>query len=249
MTTFRMIKFRYFDAYMNMALDEAIMEAIRNGKSLPTIRFYGWKPSAVSIGIFQALRNEVNLDAAKTAGVDVIRRQTGGGAVYHDNLGEVTYSIIGPLSMFPQNVLKSYELLCADIISSLQSLGIDARFVNINDVLVEEQKISGSAQTRRNGILLQHGTILYDLDVEKMFNLLNVSQEKVSDKAVKSVKKRVTCVKDHGNASLEDLILSMETGFSKNRDVEFGDYSDWEYDRARQLAVEKYRSDAWNFKL
>ncbi len=249
MQTFRMIPFRYFDAFTNMALDEAIMEAVRCGESLPTIRFYGWQPSAVSIGIFQGIRNEVNLAAASEAGVDVVRRQTGGGAVYHDSEGEVTYSLICPIEFFPRNVLKSYEVICDDIVSALGSLGLDAHFVPINDIQVGEQKISGNAQTRRNSILLQHGTILYSVDVEKMFKLLSVSEEKISDKLVKSVRKRVTCVSSLTTASIENLTDALELGFSRDRNIVKGDYTLWELERARVLAKEKYSTEAWNFKL
>lgn len=249
MTTFRMIPFQYFDAFTNMALDEAIMEAVRSGESLPTIRFYGWEPSAISIGTFQGIRNEVNLEETHLAGVDVIRRQTGGGAVYHDRLGEVTYSIIGSLELFPLNILKSYEVICADIVFALQHMRLDARFVPVNDILVGEQKISGNAQTRRNGILLQHGTILYSVDVEKMFSLLNVSQEKISDKLIKSVKKRVTSISDLTSASMDDLKAALEAGFSRGRNIDYGDYTSKELERARQLAEEKYKTEAWNFKL
>jgi lipoate-protein ligase A len=249
MTTYRMIPFRYFDAFTNMALDEAIMESIRTGQAPPTIRFYGWQPSAISIGIFQGIRNEVNLEETSASSVDVIRRQTGGGAVYHDTFGEVTYSILGPLTLFPINILKSYEVICADIVHALQSMGLAACFSPINDIIVGEQKISGNAQTRCNGVLLQHGTILFCVDVEKMFSLLNVSQEKISDKLIKSVKKRVTCITDLTSASMSDLNAALEAGFSRNRAIVYGDYTPQELERAQQLVKTKYRTEAWNYKL
>ena len=247
--TYRMIPFRYFDAFMNMALDEAIMEGVRAGTSQPTIRFYGWDPSAVSIGIFQGIHNEVNLDITKKLGVDVVRRLTGGGAVYHDKHGEVTYSIIAPLEHFPGNIIASYEMICADIIFALDLIGIKARFVPVNDLLVDEQKISGNAQTRRDGILLQHGTILYQVDVETMFSLLNVSEQKISDKLIKSVKKRVTGVVDLCNASMEELQKALEAGFVRNREIEYGDYSSEEIARAKVLAKERFLNKDWLFKL
>ncbi|MAT42257.1 MAG: hypothetical protein CL609_07950 [Anaerolineaceae bacterium] len=246
---FRMIPFRYFDAFMNMALDEAIMEAVRNGESLPTIRFYGWAPSAVSIGFFQGIRNEVNLDVTRQAGVDVIRRQTGGGAVYHDQFGEVTYSIIGPVEKFSVNIIKSYEDICESIVIALHQLGLNAHFEPVNDILLNEQKISGNAQTRRQGILLQHGTILYSVEVEKMFSYLNVSEQKISDKLIKSVKKRVTSISDQLDIPMEELQLALEKGFSVGREIEMGDYTEKELTRAAQLAEEKYKSEAWNFRL
>lgn len=249
MKKFRMITFQYFNAFTNMALDEAIMEFVRKGISQPTIRFYGWDPSTVSIGVFQGVRNEVNLDATKKAGVDVVRRLTGGGAVYHDRLGEVTYSLIAPLDMFPTNIIESYRLICDDIIFALKELGIDAVFSPINDILVKEQKISGNAQTRRNGILLQHGTILYSVDVEKMFSLLNVSDQKISDKLIKSVQKRVTSVVDQTGASMEDLKKALVMGFKRNREVAFGDYSDQEITRAQELVKERFNNEIWTFRL
>lgn len=246
---FRMIPFRYFDAFTNMALDQAIMESIQTGESLPTIRFYGWDPSAVSIGVFQGLTDEVNLKIARQSGVDVVRRMTGGGAVYHDRLGEVTYSIMGPVGVFPSNIIQSYRLICSDIVYALNKIGIAACFEPVNDIIVNGQKISGNAQTRRQGILLQHGTILYQVDVEKMFALLNVNELKISDKLIKSVKKRVTCVSDLVDASMEELQQALQEGFSRNRDIQFLDYNSKELARAKDLVQEKFQTEAWNHRL
>ena len=249
MKKFRMITFQYFNAITNMGLDEAIMEFVRKGISQPTIRFYGWDPSAVSIGVFQGVRNEVNLDESRNIKVDVVRRLTGGGAVYHDISGEVTYSLIAPLELVPTNIIESYRVICDDIIYALSELGIIACFSPINDILVNEQKISGNAQTRRNGILLQHGTILYDVDVKKMFSVLNVSEQKISDKLIKSVQKRVTCVKDQSGSSMEELKHALIRGFKRNRDVEFGDYTNDEVHRAQELVEERFNNDIWTFRL
>ncbi|HEX9013356.1 MAG TPA: biotin/lipoate A/B protein ligase family protein [Anaerolineaceae bacterium] len=243
--TFRMIPFRYFPAAMNMAIDEAILEGLREGASPPTVRLYGWDTSAVSIGRFQGLQYEVNLEACRQAGVDVVRRITGGGAVYHDRDGEVTYSILGEGSLFPEKIIDSYEAVCADVVYALQLLGIPAEFAPINDIMVEGRKISGNAQTRRAGLFLQHGTVLYQVDVEKMFGLLSVSPEKISDKLIRSVKKRVTAVCDYRQVPLQALADAMETAFGRSRAVERGDYTPRELERARQLAREKYGSQAW----
>ncbi len=242
---FRMIRFQKFNAFMNMAIDEAIMEGVRSGNSLPTVRFYGWSPSAISIGFFQGLLNEVNLDACHLAGVDIVRRLTGGGAVYHDSEGEVTYSILGPVEIFPPKILDSYRVICSDVLFALELIGIQASFEPVNDLIVDGKKISGNAQTRRSGVMLQHGTILYKVDVEKMFSLLNVSKEKISDKLISSVKKRVTSVDAYNTATIQDLLKAMEEGFSRNREIVFEDYSAEELDRARQLAAQKYSTDAW----
>ena len=185
----------------------------------------------------------------RQAGVDVIRRQTGGGAVYHDQFGEVTYSIIGPVEDFSVNIIKSYADICEPIITALKSLGLDVHFEPVNDILLNEQKISGNAQTRRQGILLQHGTVLYRVEVEKMFSYLNVSEQKISDKLIKSVKKRVTSVSDQLDIPMKELQMALEKGFSIGQEIEMGDYTEKELTRAAQLAEEKYRSEAWNYRL
>lgn len=242
---YRMIPFRYFNAYMNMALDEAIMEGIRSGITPPTIRFYGWEPSAISIGYFQGVDYEVNREACRKASVDVVRRITGGGAVYHDHEGEITYSILGALDQFPADVIESYRLICASLIEAFNYLGIESSFQPINDILVDGKKISGNAQARKRGVLLQHGTILYRVSVETMFTLLTVSKEKISDKHIRSVKKRVTSVSEIKPVSFEDLAAALEKAFKQGRDVEMGDYTPAEMARARRLAVEKYNTEDW----
>ncbi|NPV75401.1 MAG: lipoate--protein ligase family protein [Anaerolineae bacterium] len=241
---YRMIPFRYFSAAMNMAIDETLMEGIRAGGA-PVIRFYGWEPSAVSIGYFQGLDYEVNREACRQAGVDVVRRITGGGAVYHDRDGEITYSILGPLEEFPADVIESYRLICGHIIEAFRMLGVESSFQPINDILVDGKKISGNAQARKRGVLLQHGTILYRVSVETMFTLLTVSEEKVSDKLIRSVKKRVTSLSEIKPVSFEALAAALEKAFSQGREVEMGDYTAEELARARQLAAEKYSTEAW----
>jgi lipoate-protein ligase A len=235
------------DAYMNMGIDEAILESVRDGKSGPTMRFYRWKPSAVSIGRFQSLRKEVNVDRCAELGVDCIRRITGGGAVFHDFSGEVTYSVIAPLSYFPNGIRESYKFVCEWVISGLHTLGIEASFVPINDIVVEGKKISGNAQTRKEGILLQHGTVLYDTDIRTMFSVLNVSAEKLSDKMIKSAEERVTSVRRHSNTSINGLYEALVEGFTKGKDFEFGSLSRGESTRAKELAEKVYHTDAWNF--
>ena len=243
----RVVELEVHDASMNMALDEAATESVRKGISLPTIRFYTWKPAAVSIGYFQAIRDEVNLEICRQLGVDCVRRWTGGGAVYHDLEREITYSVIAPLTLFPKNIVESYRLICGWIISGLGKLGIEAEFRPINDILVGSKKISGSAQTRRGGILLQHGTLLYDLDLKTMFNVLNVSKQKISDKMIKNAEERVTCILRHSTAGKNEVYEALVEAFTDGKDCEFGSWSEDEMSRASELAENKYRTDDWMY--
>lgn len=222
---------------------------------MPTIRFYQWQPSAVSIGYFQSLTDEVALDRCHEAGVDVIRRRTGGGAVYHDFDGEITYSVIAPESLLPRGITESYHLICGWIVDSLREIGIESEFKPINDIIALRgtsgedaggRKISGNAQTRRGGVVLQHGTILYDVDVKKMFSLLKVGQEKIADKLIAAVEDRVTCVKRLSSATKQQTYEGLLQGFTNEKEWKFGEWTAGELERAKKLVQERYRTDVWN---
>jgi lipoate-protein ligase A len=241
----RLIPLETHNAAMSMALDEALCESVKAGAA-PTIRFYRWQPSAVSIGYFQSLEEEVNLGECKALGVDYVRRRTGGGAVYHDYEGEITYSIAAPESFFG-DIPASYKSICGCIVDALAVLGIPAEFKPVNDVVTAGKKISGSAQTRRGGVLLQHGTVLYDLDVRRMFSVLRVSAEKISDKMIAAVEERVTCVKKSCNASWQQTYEALVRAFTTGKDICEGAWSEAELARARELAESRYSSREWNF--
>ncbi|MCL5008555.1 MAG: lipoate--protein ligase family protein [Candidatus Marsarchaeota archaeon] len=241
----RVISLEEHDAFSNMAIDETIMARIANKETHPTIRFYTWEPGAVSIGRFQSMADEVNLERCRSLGIDYVRRITGGGAVYHSHGGEITYSLIAPEKLFSKGIRESYVEICSYVIKGLEVLGIHADFAPINDILVNGRKISGSAQTRRQGVLLQHGTILYKLDIHEMFSLLNVSSEKISDKAIKSAEDRVTCVSDIADVSLEGLYKALLSGFTSGIDYEISSLSKQEIDDASDLSA-SYKSAQWN---
>lgn len=241
----RVIEMEACDAFTNMAIEEAAWEGVRNGTSPPTIRFYCYKPHAVSIGCFQSIRDEVNLEVCKNSGIDVVRRWTGGGAVYHDQ--EITYGVIAPLNLFPKKIIESYRLICGWLVRGLESLGIEAEFRPVNDILVGGKKISGSAQTRRGGVLLQHGTLLYDLDLATMFSALNVSREKISDKMIKSAEERVTCILRHCDLDKREVYEALVAAFTEGKDFEFGTWSEAEIARTREVAERKYRSEEWMY--
>ncbi len=253
MDEIRFIDLEVNPAAKNMAIDEAIMLAMRDGAAPPTFRIYRWKPSAVSIGTFQGMTEEVDVDFCRAHGIDVVRRMTGGGAVYHDFEGEITYSILLPQGhrLVPSDILKSYEILCAGIVAALGHLGIDAQFSPVNDIVAGGKKISGNAQTRRHGIVLQHGTTLLDLDVEKMFSVLKVSKEKVSDKMIRDVKQRVTSIRDAlgRHVEMSELRDALVQGFSEALDISLvpGRLSSEENKVAEDLARTKYSSTEWNF--
>lgn len=259
MSDWRVIGLETRDAYMNMALDEAACEAVKAVDVPPTLRFYRWSPSAVSIGYFQSLADEVAVDKCAEAGVDVVRRRTGGGAVYHDYEGEITYSVIAPEARFPRGIIDSYHLICGWIVESLGLLGIDAEFKPINDIVLSSdavgpngepvggKKISGNAQTRRNGVLLQHGTILYTVDVRKMFSLLKVGQEKIADKMIAAVEERVSSLKSlKPDLDMQQVYEALLQGFTAGKRYKMGEWTMAEMKRAGELVDERYSKKEWN---
>jgi len=233
-------------AAMNMAIDEAIMDS-----KIPTLRFFGWEPPAVSIGYFQSMEQEVDLDACKEHGVDVVRRVTGGGAVFHD--AELTYSFFVPEDSgeVSRKILESYDQICGFIIGGLRKLGLEAQFKPINDIIVNAKKISGNAQTRRNGMVLQHGTILLGVDVRKMFSLLKVPDEKIRDKMISVVEERVTSVeKELGRSvTFDELKEKIIEDFQESgmRVLKEGTLSEEEKEKAKELYETKYSTKEWNF--
>lgn len=249
---FRIVQTGFGSAFFNMGLDEAILGSVSEGRSIPTLRLYGWDPAAISLGYFQGVREELDIDACARQGVDIVRRITGGGAVFHD--AEVTYSIAIPEGhpLAPASILDSYAVICSGIIAGLEKLHIQAEFAPINDIVSGGKKISGNAQTRKMGCLLQHGTVLIKVDVDKMFTLLKVPKEKALGKMIDDVKARVTSISEllHSEISFDDTARAILQGFVKALDMDPTEMAPTalELNKARILAEEKFSSNAWIFR-
>ncbi|MEM1514577.1 MAG: biotin/lipoate A/B protein ligase family protein [Candidatus Bathyarchaeia archaeon] len=242
------------DAYYNMALDEAIAIA-RSRKLVPnTIRFFRWEPSAVSIGYFQSMEEEVDIEACNRLGINYVRRRTGGGAVYHDRDGELTYSIIidEEHQLISKDLQRTYEVLCSGLVRGLRILGVPAEFSPINDIVVIGKKISGNAQTRSMGVVHQHGTILRDVNPKLMFTVLKVPSEKIRDKLIKSAEERVTSINKYlrREVSFDQLKKALIVGFEEAFNIKLvpGEVIEFEEKHAIKLRNEKYSTREWNFK-
>lgn len=236
----RTVETGFNPAAQNMAIDEALIESVGE---VPILRIYGWRPAAVSIGYFQSMNEEVDFTKCREIGVDIVRRLTGGGAVLHEY--ELTYSFIS--RRYPQNIVESYKWICDAIVISIKRLGFDASFVPLNDIVIAGKKVSGNAQTRRKGVLLQHGTILLGVDVNKMFSVLKVPSEKLRDKIIKDVKERVTSL---AGTTYDNMATSLKTSFAAKFEAKLIDdtLSTEEISHARWLAERKYSSNEWNLR-
>jgi lipoate-protein ligase A len=232
---------------MNMAIDQVLMET----SDTPVVRFYQWQKPAVSIGRFQSLEEEVDVEKCRELAIDFVRRNTGGGAVFHDK--ELTYSVcIKEQNPFiPYDLRASYEKICQAVIEGLKKIGILAEYVFLNDIAVNGKKISGCAQTRKNGKLLQHGTLLLDVDVEKMFDVLKVPNEKIKDKMISNVKERVTCLKKElgRGVNFEEASRVLKLGFESYFKISFfqSELSEKEINMALKIKQEKFLDNNWNY--
>ena len=179
---------------LNMGIDSAIVNSVSEGESPPTLRLYSWLSPAVTVGYFQKVSETVNTHYCRENNIEIIRRITGGGTVLHNK--EITYSFIVPInnSFLPQDLIKSFSALIDPIIKALKEVKIDAVFKPVNDIIVNNKKISGSAQTRKYGVILQHGTILMEIDRDVFEGALKFNRLKLSEKGVSEPSDLVTSV-------------------------------------------------------
>jgi lipoate-protein ligase A len=250
MDRWRLLKPQTTDAFTNMAIDEAIMKARIEDRVPNTLRFYQWNPSAVSIGRFQNLSNEVHVENCKKHGADIVRRITGGGTVYHDSDGEITYSIVA----------KTSELGCADLdlLSAYQKIcsGLKADYhppdpKRCPNLTIRGKKISGNAQSSKKGVLLQHGTFLLDIDHTKMFTFLKVPWAKTLNDVLKVSKRKLTSAKQElkSQFSTEEAYQALVKGFEKALNVQFVEEKLTEYEQklAERLRKERFATEDWIF--
>ncbi len=247
-------------AFFNMALDEAISEAVRTKLSPPTLRVYQWDRPSLSIGYFQKI-SDVNISYCKEKDYPVVRRLTGGRAILHDS--ELTYSFSSPSDhpQFNGGLHDNYSLLSNTLVYGLKLAGIDAKSsfrkkrsaghknpacfksVSYGEIAVDGKKIIGSAQKRYSNGFMQHGSILMNLDIKELCNtLIENSGENFS---------AITTINEHlPDVTVDMLKSSLKEAFEKQLKVKL--ISDkpakFELDLAKRLEEEKYSSREWNFR-
>lgn len=257
MKTWRLIPLETNNAPMNMAIDEAILTARISGKVPNTLRFYRWHPSAVSIGRNQILENEVYAESCRKLGVDVVRRCSGGGTVYHDFEGEVTYSVNAKVADLGSNDVASvYFKIYEALTDGLRIMGIPADFCegnakNCPNLMAAGKKISGSSQNLSRGFVLQHGTILRSVDLQKMFTLLKLKNASCAE-AVDIARSKITSVQDElvHKISPETIANALSQGFKAilKIQLEETELTTYEKQLSEKLYKEKYSTTEWNLK-
>ncbi len=257
MIVWRLLRLKTHGAFMNMATDEAILRARTENHVPNTIRFYRWKPSAVSIGRFQNVEDEVQLDNCREHHIDVVRRLSGGGAVYHDSKDEITYAVVADKGDFASDITGVYLKIYAGLAEAVKMLGLNADFSEGNlktcpNLTINNKKISGSAQYHSKSFVLQHGTLLLDVDFDKMFTFLRVPWAKTSMEILEVAERRIGSLKKElrRDVSLDDAEEVLVKGFEKalNMKLVEDELTIFEKDLADRLCREKYTTDRWNFK-
>ncbi len=231
-----------------MAIDEAILRCYDMGLSPPTLRFFRFMPSAITIGYAQYVERVIDTRRCQELGIPFVRRVTGGGTVYHDYKGEVTYSIV--TDKIPGAIEDSFHLLLKPLILTLRDYGLDATFKPYNDILVDGKKISGSAQRRGRKGMLQHGTLMYGTDLMTLSNILILDLDKLKARGANSFLDLVTTMEDELGYDIDpmSLIKDLKIAYRDNYGLplEAGELNDSELEMARDLEA-KYSSESWTY--
>lgn len=250
----------------NMAVDEAIMEAVGAGQVSPTLRLYGWEPACLSLGYGQR-SSDVDFAHVQSLGWDVVRRPTGGRAILHTD--ELTYSLSLPVDddLASGSVVDSYRRISGALVKALSDLGAvphadqQSEQLEISpvcfetpshyEITVEGRKLVGSAQTRRKQAILQHGSLPLSGDIARICSGLILLDEVTLATMQNQVRQRALTLADALGFEVrwEDVAVAVENGFSSTFDVRFdqfdGRLTETEYGRAEQLMREVYGSEAW----
>ncbi|MDE9752932.1 lipoate--protein ligase family protein [Staphylococcus delphini] len=262
------------DPYYNMALDEALLNFVSRGEIDPVVRFYTWNPPTLSIGYFQRLSKEIDIAKVKEKGYGLVRRQTGGRGVLHDK--ELTYSVIVPEAHpdMPQTVTEAYRVISGGLLEGFKSLGFDAHFAvprskeereklkqprssvcfdapSWYELVVEGKKIAGSAQTRQKGVILQHGSILQDVDIDDLFDMFIFKNERLKAKMKEAFVEKAVAINDLSDetVTLAQMEVAFKEGFKKALDIEFKplELTAAQLEEVKVLE-EKYRSEAFLYR-
>ena len=234
-----------------MALDQVLAEEVGAGQRGPTLRFWEWAKPAVVIGSFQSVGNEVDLDAAGRLGMEVVRRVSGGGAMFMELGTAITFSLYAPSALVSgMSFQDSYAFLDDWVVQALRGLNIDASYKPLNDITSPSGKIGGAAQKRLgSGAVLHHVTMAYDMDGDRMVEVLRIGREKMSDKGVASANKRVDPLRAHTGMTKDAIQDHLVGAFRSSYGLTDSVLTESEVARMNDLAVSKFATTEWLYRV
>jgi lipoate---protein ligase len=240
----------YLPPVLNMALDDVLTHRVARGERPPTLRIWGWTKRAIVLGRFQSVRNEVYEDAAREVDVDIVRRISGGGAMFIEPEGAITYSVYAPEEMVRgMSFADSYMFLDAWVIDALRSLGLDAWYEPLNDITSGGGKIGGAAQARRGAAVLHHATMAYQMNIPMMMQVLRIGQEKLSDKGIRSADKRVGPLQQQTDLPRDTIIEHLVGTFREHFGLADGGVTEDELAEAHDLVERRFGTKEWIYFL
>jgi len=242
---------------LNMALDETAAESAAEDGTR-TLRVYRWEPSTLSLGYHQDSAT-IDWEFCEREGITVTRRPTGGGAIYHDDYGDISYSIVAPADELPGDLLESYELLCEPLLDAFESMGVDARFADeerpamydpacylralhpAHDVVADDgRKISGNAQYRQKDAVVQHGSITFARTTKRHLDCFADP-----DATAEEFDERVTSVREQSDVDRGEAVAELESSLRSWAGTHEGTWADREVSQARERARAKYEDPGW----
>ncbi|OMP67693.1 lipoate--protein ligase family protein [Domibacillus epiphyticus] len=262
-------------AAYNMAVDEALLDWHSKGEIPPVVRFYGWEPAALSIGYFQKAEKEVNFHALQEHGLGFVRRPTGGRGVLHEH--ELTYSVIVSEEHpeMPDGVTEAYRVISEGVLQGFRLLGLDAEFAiprteeekaslknprssvcfdapSWYELVVEGRKVAGSAQTRQKGVILQHGSILLDIDEDKLFSLFHYANDRVKERMQRAFKDKAVAINaiSPRRVTLDEARAAFKNGFEIGLNVNLKPLvlTEKQLYQIEVIQKERYENNDWNLR-
>lgn len=230
------------DPRINLAIEEY---ALKNLDIEDTyLLFYINEPSII-IGKNQNSVEEINTKYVEENGIHVVRRLSGGGAVYHDH-GNLNFSFI---TKDDGESFHNFKKFTAPVVEALKSLGVDAEMSGRNDLLAEGRKISGNAQFSTKGRMFSHGTLLFDSEIEHVVSALNVKKDKIESKGIKSIRSRVANIKEFlkEDITIEQFRQLLLEAIFKSKDIPTYELTEEDWKKIHELSKERYQNWDWNY--
>lgn len=239
------------DPMVNVAMDETLVEDVAAGRRKPFMRLWEWNGPQVVIGSFQSYQNEIQPEGAKKHGIMVSRRVTGGGAMFMEPGNCVTYSLVIPTALVEgMSFEQSYPFLDQWVMEVLEKVGIKAKYVPLNDIASEAGKIGGAAQKRwSNGYMVHHVTMAYDIDAEKMNEVLRIGMEKIRDKGTRSAVKRVDPMRSQTGLPRETILKAFYDHFKEKYQATPGEITEADLRVAEERCRTKFATEEWTHRI
>ena len=232
------------DPRINLAIEEYILKNMDIEKD-DFLLFYINQPSII-IGKNQNTIEEINTDYVEENVILVVRRLSGGGAVYHD-LNNLNFSF---LTKDDGNSFSNYKKFTQPVVDALAKLGVNSELSGRNDILAEGKKVSGNAQYSTRGRMFSHGTLMFDLDIDAVVNSLKVKQDKIESKGIKSVRSRVANIIDFlpEKITVEQFRMEiLKSIFGGEENIQYYELTEQDWENIHEISKNRYQLWEWNY--